>query len=71
MTEREKSMEEEIEALRKAGRDRERDLDTLNSVLQCNQDIINVRKHTHPLDCVQLYSVLYTHVRESYILTLF
>uniref|UniRef100_A0A3B4TPW0 Si:ch73-95l15.5 n=1 Tax=Seriola dumerili TaxID=41447 RepID=A0A3B4TPW0_SERDU len=41
MTEQEKSMENEIEALRKAGRDRERDLDTLNSVLQCNQDIIN------------------------------
>ncbi|XP_050932041.1 putative leucine-rich repeat-containing protein DDB_G0290503 [Lates calcarifer] len=41
MTEKEKGMENEIEALRKAGRDRERDLDTLNSVLQCNQDIIN------------------------------
>ncbi|XP_068592001.1 protein Daple isoform X2 [Cebidichthys violaceus] len=40
-TEREKSMEKEIEALRKAGRDREGDLDTLNTVLQCNQDIIN------------------------------
>lgn len=41
MTEREKGMEKEMEALRKAGRDRERDLDTLNTVLQCNQDIIN------------------------------
>ncbi|XP_042345903.1 uncharacterized protein si:ch73-95l15.5 [Plectropomus leopardus] len=41
VTEKEKSMEKEIEALRKAGRDRERDLDTLNTVLQCNQDIIN------------------------------
>ncbi|XP_023141974.2 uncharacterized protein si:ch73-95l15.5 [Amphiprion ocellaris] len=40
-TEKEKGMEKEIEALRKAGRDRERDLDTLNTVLQCNQDIIN------------------------------
>ncbi|XP_076006675.1 uncharacterized protein LOC143001017 [Genypterus blacodes] len=39
MAERERTMEEEIEALRKAGRDRERDLDTLNAVLQCNQDI--------------------------------
>lgn len=46
MTEKEKSMENEIEALRKAGRDRERDLDTLNTVLQCNQDVINVRTHT-------------------------
>ncbi|XP_040901148.1 golgin subfamily A member 5 [Toxotes jaculatrix] len=41
MTDKEKGMEKEIEALRKAGRDRERDLDTLNTVLQCNQDIIN------------------------------
>lgn len=46
MTKKEKSMENEIEALRKAGRDRERDLDTLNAVLQCNQDVINVRTHT-------------------------
>ncbi|XP_035528216.1 uncharacterized protein si:ch73-95l15.5 isoform X2 [Morone saxatilis] len=41
VTEREKGLEKEIEALRKAGRDRERDLDTLNTVLRCNQDIIN------------------------------
>lgn len=41
MTETEKQMEREIEALRKAGRDRERDLTTLNTVLQCNQDVIN------------------------------
>ncbi|XP_029307615.1 uncharacterized protein LOC115021354 [Cottoperca gobio] len=41
ITGKEKSMEKEIEALRKAGKDRERDLDTLNTVLQCNQDIIN------------------------------
>ena len=47
MAEREKSMENEVAALRKAGRDRERDLVTLNTVLQCNQDVINVRTHTH------------------------
>uniref|UniRef100_UPI003AAD9CAB uncharacterized protein n=1 Tax=Centroberyx gerrardi TaxID=166262 RepID=UPI003AAD9CAB len=41
MAEKEKGMEREIEALRKAGRDRERDLNTLNTVLQCNQDVIN------------------------------
>lgn len=41
MMQSKKRMEEEIEALRKAGRDRERDLDTLNTVLQCNQDVIN------------------------------
>ncbi|XP_076593633.1 uncharacterized protein LOC143324789 [Chaetodon auriga] len=41
MTEKEKHMEKEIEALRKAGRDRERDLDTLNTVLQCNRDVID------------------------------
>ncbi|KAK2844961.1 hypothetical protein Q5P01_011620 [Channa striata] len=40
-TEKEKGAEKEIEALRKAARDRERDLDTLNTVLQCNQDIIS------------------------------
>ncbi|KAM6910491.1 uncharacterized protein FYW49_012432 [Xenentodon cancila] len=41
MAEREKNLKKEVEALRKSGRDRERDLDTLNMVLQCNQDIIN------------------------------
>lgn len=47
MSEKEKSMEEGIEALKKAARDREKDLNTLNTVLQCNQDIINVITHTH------------------------
>lgn len=46
MTALEISMEKEISALRKAGRDREQDLATLNSVLQCNQDLINVRAYT-------------------------
>ncbi|XP_020353767.1 uncharacterized protein LOC109902103 isoform X1 [Oncorhynchus kisutch] len=41
VSEREKRMESELEALKKAGRDREKDLSTLNAVLQCNQDIIN------------------------------
>ncbi|XP_024002800.1 putative leucine-rich repeat-containing protein DDB_G0290503 isoform X2 [Salvelinus sp. IW2-2015] len=41
VSEREKRMESELEALKKAGRDREKDLSTLNTVLQCNQDIIN------------------------------
>ncbi|KAM9852005.1 uncharacterized protein ACBR49_005107 isoform 1-T2 [Aulostomus maculatus] len=41
MVKKEKNMEKEIEALKKGGRDRERDLDTLNIVLQCNQDVIN------------------------------
>lgn len=51
MTEKQKNLEKEIEALRKAGQDRERDLDTLNTVLQCNQDIINVRTdHTSKKD---------------------
>uniref|UniRef100_A0A3P9MAZ9 palmitoyl-CoA hydrolase n=1 Tax=Oryzias latipes TaxID=8090 RepID=A0A3P9MAZ9_ORYLA len=39
-SEKEKRLEKEAEALRKAGRDRERDLDTLNTVLRCNQEII-------------------------------
>ncbi|XP_064801594.1 putative leucine-rich repeat-containing protein DDB_G0290503 isoform X1 [Oncorhynchus masou masou] len=41
MSEKEKRMESELEALQKAGRDREKDLSTLNTVLQCNQYIIN------------------------------
>lgn len=47
MTATEINMEKEISSLRKAGRDREQDLETLNSVLQCNQDLINVRMYTH------------------------
>ncbi|XP_047455331.1 uncharacterized protein si:ch73-95l15.5 [Mugil cephalus] len=46
MREKEEVMEKEMEALRKAGRDREKDLDTLNTVLQCNQDIINEMRVT-------------------------
>ncbi|XP_068179263.1 uncharacterized protein si:ch73-95l15.5 [Antennarius striatus] len=41
MTKKEDRMEKEMDALRKAGRDREGDIGTLNTVLQCNQDIIN------------------------------
>uniref|UniRef100_A0A674CHS0 Uncharacterized LOC115177606 n=1 Tax=Salmo trutta TaxID=8032 RepID=A0A674CHS0_SALTR len=41
VSEKEKRTESELEALKKAGRDREKDLSTLNAVLQCNQDIIN------------------------------
>lgn len=54
MAEKGKRMEEEIEALRKAGRDRERDLNTLNTVLQCNQDIIGVRTHACSANAWQL-----------------
>lgn len=46
MTATEINLEKEISSLRKAGRDREQDLETLNSVLQCNQDLINVRTFT-------------------------
>lgn len=64
-------MEKEIEALRKAGRDRERDLDTLNTVLQCNQDIINVRTHTletgNGISCIV---VLNTHTHTHILRTL-
>ncbi|KAM7383053.1 hypothetical protein PAMP_002739 [Pampus punctatissimus] len=38
---KEKAAENEIETLRKTGRDKERDLDTLNTVLHYNQDVIN------------------------------
>ncbi|XP_057206669.1 myosin-11 isoform X2 [Triplophysa rosa] len=39
--EREKVLEKQLQALKDAGRERERDLITLNTVLQCNQDIIH------------------------------
>ncbi|XP_061918710.1 uncharacterized protein si:ch73-95l15.5 [Entelurus aequoreus] len=41
LAEQEKHLEEDVSSLRKAAGDRERDLDTLNMVLQGNQDIIN------------------------------
>lgn len=39
--EKEKALEKQLQALRDAGRERDRDLITLNTVLQCNQDVIN------------------------------
>ncbi|KAJ8354531.1 hypothetical protein SKAU_G00220980 [Synaphobranchus kaupii] len=41
LKEREQGMEREMEALRQAASERERDLNILNTVLLCNQDIIN------------------------------
>nr|XP_057909933.1 uncharacterized protein si:ch73-95l15.5 isoform X2 [Doryrhamphus excisus] len=41
LAEKEKHLEEEVSSLRKAAGDREMDLDTLNTVLQGNQDVIN------------------------------
>ncbi|XP_061676456.1 putative leucine-rich repeat-containing protein DDB_G0290503 [Syngnathoides biaculeatus] len=41
LVEKERHLEEEVSSLRKAAGDREKDLDTLNMVLQCNQDIID------------------------------
>ncbi|XP_008429251.1 uncharacterized protein LOC103477737 isoform X2 [Poecilia reticulata] len=40
-TEAERSLAAEVEALRRAGRDREADLDTLRTVLQSSQDVVN------------------------------
>ncbi len=40
--ESEKALEKQLQAMRDAGRDRDRDFITLNTVLQCNQDVINV-----------------------------
>lgn len=57
MSEKEKGMEKEIEALRKAGRERDRDLDTLNIVLQCNQDVINVRTRIHQKPSMTLHAL--------------
>ncbi|RXN18733.1 kinesin KIF15 [Labeo rohita] len=39
--EREKALEKQLQAMRDAGRERDRDFITLNTVLQCNQDVIN------------------------------
>ncbi|XP_056612229.1 uncharacterized protein si:ch73-95l15.5 isoform X1 [Triplophysa dalaica] len=39
--ESEKVLENQLQTLKDAGRERDRDLITLNTVLQCNQDIIN------------------------------
>lgn len=41
-SEREKALEKQLQAVRDAGRERDRDFITLNTVLQCNQDVINV-----------------------------
>ncbi|KAL6471502.1 hypothetical protein MHYP_G00201520 [Metynnis hypsauchen] len=41
LKEREHGLQKELEALRQAGKGRDRDLITLNTVLQCNQDVIN------------------------------
>ncbi|KAG1952226.1 myomegalin [Pimephales promelas] len=40
-SEREKALEKQLQAARDAGRERDRDFITLNTVLQCNQDVIN------------------------------
>ncbi|XP_059370032.1 uncharacterized protein LOC132107812 [Carassius carassius] len=40
-SEREKALEKQLQAMRDAGRERDRDIITLNTVLQCNQDVIN------------------------------
>ncbi|XP_018980098.2 uncharacterized protein PFB0145c-like [Cyprinus carpio] len=41
VSEREKALEKQLQAIRDAGRERDRDIITLNTVLQCNQDVIN------------------------------
>ncbi|KAI4884229.1 hypothetical protein NFI96_011604 [Prochilodus magdalenae] len=41
LKELERGLHRELQTLRQAGRERERDLITLNTVLQCNQDVIN------------------------------
>ncbi|XP_059390137.1 golgin subfamily A member 4-like [Carassius carassius] len=41
LSEKEKALEKQLQAMRDAGRERDRDFITLNTVLQCNQDVIN------------------------------
>ncbi len=40
--ESENALEKQLQAMRDASRERDRDFITLNTVLQCNQDVINV-----------------------------
>lgn len=42
--EKERNLQNELEVLQKASRGQERDILTLNTVLQGNQDVINVRQ---------------------------
>lgn len=56
--EKERNLQNELEVLQKASRGQERDILTLNTVLQSNQDVINVRQtqslgqtNTHNAGC--------------------
>lgn len=58
LKERERSLQKELEVLQEASRGQERDLLTVNSVLQSNQDVINVKQtqglsetNTHNVCC--------------------
>lgn len=55
LVEKERHLGEEVASLRKAAGDREKDLDTLNMVLQCNQDIIDVISFLNSMRKIYLY----------------
>lgn len=57
-SEREKALEKQLQAVRDAGRERDRDFITLNTVLQCNQDVINVSQTNSAL--IQQYTHMFT-----------
>ncbi|KAG5856607.1 hypothetical protein ANANG_G00009720 [Anguilla anguilla] len=66
LKEREQGMEREMEALRQAASERERDLNMLNTVLLCNQDIINeLRVELGERDKVQREEQQETEVRRK------
>lgn len=58
MSDKEKRKRKEIEALKKAASDREKDLDTLTIVIQSNQDTIHVI-HTNLLVTIYDFSQLF------------
>lgn len=58
MSERDNRTDGEIEELRKIGKDKEMDINILNTVLHCNQDIINVSPMTQMRKHVQLMFVI-------------
>lgn len=62
--ERERSLQKELEVLQVASRGQERDLLTLNSVLQSNKDVINVRQ-THAL-VQQTHMMIYMSYSEGH-----
>lgn len=57
VSEKEKALEKQLQAMRDASRERDRDFITLNTVLQCNQDVINVSQTNSALIQQHMHTV--------------